>query len=397
MLTASEFRELVHTPTNALMAEAAAVRDRSFGARTTFSPKVFVPLTMLCRDRCGYCTFAKAPARIESPYLTPDEVLAIARRGAAMGCHEVLFTLGEAPEARYTQAAEWLADHGYADTVDYLVAMTQLVVEDTGLLPHANPGALDEAQLLRLRRWSPSQGMMLESLADRLHDAGGPHHRAPDKTAARRVATLDAAGRARVPYTTGILVGIGETREERIDALVAIANSHVEHGHVQEVIVQNFLPKPGTAMRAAPPCDRDEYLWSIAAARMILPADVHLQAPPNLSDAAELAALLAAGVDDWGGVSPVTIDHVNPERPWPALETLREATEAAGHVLAPRLTVHPEYLRAASEWIDPELAFSVLVRSDGEGLARDDHWASGGDDPPPPVLDLVVGAGPGAV
>ena len=212
MLQASEFGELVDRSAAELMPAAAAIRDQRFGARVTFSPKVFVPLTMLCRDRCGYCTFAKAPARIESPYLTPDEVLAIARRGAAMGCHEVLFTLGEAPEERYTQAAAWLAEHGYADTVDYLVAMAQLVVEETGLLPHANPGALDEAQLRRLRRWSPSQGMMLESLADRLHEPGGPHHRAPDKTAARRLATLDAAGRAQVPYTTGILVGIGETR-----------------------------------------------------------------------------------------------------------------------------------------------------------------------------------------
>jgi FO synthase len=387
MSKVSDLRELVDRSAAELMPEAAAVRDRRFGARVTFSPKVFVPLTMLCRDRCGYCTFAKAPARIESPYLTPDEVLAIARRGAAMGCHEVLFTLGEAPEARYPQAAEWLAEHGYADTVDYLVAMARLVVEETGLLPHANPGALDEDQLRRLRRWAPSQGMMLESLADRLHEPGGAHHRAPDKTAARRLATLDAAGRAQVPYTTGILVGIGETRAERVDALIAIADSHREHGHVQEVIVQNFLPKPGTAMRDEPPCDREEYLWSIAAARLILPDDIHLQAPPNLSDVDELAPMLAAGIDDWGGVSPVTIDHVNPERPWPALETLRAATESAGHVLAPRLTVHPEFVRDPQRWIDPDLAFSVLVRSDGEGLARDDHWASGGDDPPPPIVD----------
>src|SRR4051794_18668577 len=397
MLTAAGFRELLDTPLSELMAVAAARRDARFGRRVTFSPKVFVPLTMLCRDRCGYCTFAKPPARLDAPYLTPDHVLELATRGAALGCFEALFTLGEAPEARYPQAAEWLQAHGYPSTVEYLAAVAKRVLDETGLLPHANAGALSEDELRLLRAVSPSQGMMIETLAGRLGEPGGPHYGAPDKTPERRLATLHAAGRARVPFTTGILVGIGETRAERIDALVAIANAHIEHGHVQEVIVQNFLPKPGTAMRAAPPCDRDEYLWSIAAARMILPADVHLQAPPNLSDAAELAALLAAGVDDWGGVSPVTIDHVNPERPWPALETLREATEAAGHVLAPRLTVHPEYVRAASEWIDPELAFSVLVRSDGEGLARDDHWASGGDDPPPPVLDLVVGAGPGAV
>ncbi len=397
MLTASEFRELITTPTDVIMAGAATIRDAAFGDRVTFSPKVFIPLTMLCRDRCGYCTFAKAPARITSPYLTPDEVLSIARSGAAMGCHEALFTLGEAPEARYPQASGWLAERGYADTVAYLVAMAELVVTETGLLPHANPGALDEDQLRALRRWSPSQGMMLETLADRLSEPGGPHHRAPDKTAARRLATLDAAGRAHVPYTTGILVGIGETRAERIDALVAIANSHLAHGHVQEVIVQNFLPKPATTMRNAPPCDRDEFLWTIAAARTVLPASVHLQAPPNLSDVGELAELLRAGIDDWGGVSPVTIDHVNPERPWPALEVLRTATEGAGHVLAPRLTIYPEYVRNPSEWIDADLAFSVLVRSDGEGLARDDHWAAGADEPPPLLISTAIAPVSGAV
>src|SRR5690242_3141149 len=356
--------DLLEAPLTELMAAAAAVRDAQFGTRVTYSPKVFVPLTMLCRDRCGYCTFAKAPARVAAPYLTADDVLAITRRGAELGCSEALFTLGEAPEARYPQAAEWLRAHGYESTVDYLAAVAKRVIDETGLLPHANAGALSEAELLRLRAVSPSQGMMIETLADRLHEPGGAHFGAPDKTAARRLATLHAAGRARVPFTTGILVGIGETRAERIDALVAIANAHLEHGHVQEVIVQNFLPKPGTAMRDAPPCDRDEYLWSIAAARVILPADVHLQAPPNLSDVDELAALLAAGIDDWGGVSPVTIDHVNPERPWPALDTLRTATESAGRVLAPRLTVHPEYVRNPEEWIDPDLRFSVLVRSD---------------------------------
>ncbi len=386
MLTASELFELVDAPLPELMARAARVRDEQFGHRVTFSPKVFIPLTMLCRDRCGYCTFAKPPARLDTPYLEPEAVLDIARRGAAMGCHEALFTLGEAPEARYPQAAAWLEARGYANTVDYLVAMCRLVVEETGLLPHANPGALDEAQLRALRRWSPSQGMMIETLADRLCEPGGPHHGAPDKTAARRLATLDAAGSAKVPYTTGILVGIGETRAERLEALVAIASAHAAHGHVQEVIVQNFLPKPGTKMHDEPPCPRDEFLWSIAAARIVLPPSVHLQAPPNLSAPDELATLLAAGIDDWGGVSPVTIDHVNPERPWPALDALRDATEAAGHVLAPRLTIYPEFVVRPDEWIDADLRFTVLVRSDSEGLARDDHWASGGDEAPPQLI-----------
>src|SRR5262249_53354070 len=243
-----------------------------FGRRVTFSPKVFVPLTMLCRDRCGYCTFAKPPARLDAAFLEGDAVVELATRGAALGCFEALFTLGEAPEDRYPQAATWLGERGYASTVDYLAAIAGRVMRETGMLPHANAGALSEEDLLRLRAVSPSQGMMIETLAARLGEPGGPHYGAPDKTPERRLATLHAAGRARVPFTTGILVGIGETRAERIDALVAIANAHLEHGHVQEVIVQNFLPKLGTAMHRAPACPPDEVLWSIAAARLILPA-----------------------------------------------------------------------------------------------------------------------------
>src|SRR5436190_4948827 len=377
-------RDLLETPLPELMAAAAAARDAQFGTRVTFSPKVFIPLTMLCRDRCGYCTFAKAPARVAAPYMTTDEVLAIARRGAAAGCHEVLFTLGEAPEARYPAARAWLTENGYESTVDYLVAMCALVVEETGLLPHANAGALTRAELESLRSVSPSQGMMIETLAARLGEPGGPHHGAPDKTPERRLATLEAAGKARIPFTTGVLVGIGETREERIDALLAIAAAHARHGHVQEVIVQNFLPKPGTAMHRAEACPTDEFSWSIAVARLLLPDDVHLQAPPNLSD--DLSPLLAAGIDDWGGVSPVTIDHVNPERPWPALDRLRDATEAAGHVLAPRLTIYPEYVQRPEMWIDPALRTAVLVASDSEGLARDTVWSPGRDDLEPPAL-----------
>src|SRR5689334_19849405 len=291
-------QELLETPLTELMAAAAAARDEQFGTRVTFSPKVFVPLTMLCRDRCGYCTFAKAPARVASPYLTPDDVLAIARRGADLGCWEALFTLGEAPEARYPAAADWLAERGYRSTVDYLVDAAGRVLEETGLLPHANAGALSQTELERLRAVSPSQGMMIEMLAARLGEPGGPHYGAPDKTPERRLATLDAAGEARVPFTTGILVGIGETREERLDALVAIAASHARHGHVQEVIVQNFLPKPGTVMHRAAPCPPDELLWTVAAARLVLGPGMHVQAPPNLSSPEALAALIAAGIDD---------------------------------------------------------------------------------------------------
>jgi FO synthase len=384
VLSTADFRELVDAPLAELTATAAAIRNRQFGSRITFSPKVFVPLTMLCRDRCGYCTFAKPPARLDAPYLTEKHVLELAARGAALGCFEALFTLGEAPEARYPQAAEWLQANGYASTVDYLARVAGRVLAETGLLPHANAGALSKDELTQLRAVSPSQGMMIESLAARLHEQGGPHYGAPDKTPERRLATLHAAGRAKVPFTTGILVGIGENRAERIDALVAIANAHLEHGHVQEVIVQNFLPKLGTAMHKAEPCPADEFLWAIAAARIILPPDIHLQAPPNLSD--ELAPLLAAGIDDWGGVSPLTIDHVNPERPWPALDRLREQTEANGFALAPRLTIYPEFAQRPDEWLHPDVRTAVLVAQDMDALARDTAWSPGRDDLEPPTL-----------
>jgi 7,8-didemethyl-8-hydroxy-5-deazariboflavin synthase CofH subunit/7,8-didemethyl-8-hydroxy-5-deazariboflavin synthase CofG subunit len=366
---------------DALLAEAAAVRDRHHGTRVTYSPKVFIPLTHLCRDRCGYCTFAQPPARLVAPYLSPDEVLAIARAGEAVGCHEALFTLGERPELRYPAAAEWLAGHGYDSTVDYLAAMCELVLNETGLLPHANAGALSADELARLRPVAPSQGMMIESLRPDL-DA---HRGAPDKAPERRLATLEAAGEQAIAFTTGILVGFGETRADRVEALEAIAASHLRHGHVQEVIVQNFLPKPGTAMHQAPPCPTEEFLWTVAAARLLLPPEIHLQAPPNLSD--DFGRLLDAGIDDWGGVSPVTPDHVNPERPWPALDRLRDATEARGHVLAPRLTIYPEFALAPGRWLDEALRFPVLDRSDAEGLGRDDMvWYSGGDGAPPTIL-----------
>ncbi|HEY3942291.1 MAG TPA: 5-amino-6-(D-ribitylamino)uracil--L-tyrosine 4-hydroxyphenyl transferase CofH [Acidimicrobiales bacterium] len=377
--------DLAEVPLGTLLAAARELRDRAHGTRVTYSPKVFIPLTMLCRDRCGYCTFAKAPARLPSPYLSIDEVLEIARRGRAAGCHEALFTLGERPELRYPTARRWLDEHGYESTVAYLAAACAAVIEETGLLPHANAGALFAQELSHLRTVTASQGMMLETLAE-----VRAHRRAPDKVAERRLATLEAAGSAAIPFTTGILVGIGEDRADRLRALVAIADAHRRHGHVQEVIVQNFLPKPGTAMAGDPPCPTDEHLWSIAAARLVLPADIHVQAPPNLAD--DLAPLLAAGIDDWGGVSPVTVDHVNPERAWPALDVLRAATERAGHSLAPRLTVYPRFALAPERWIDPAVRFAVLDVSDAEGLGRDAPWCSGGEEPPPEVVRLAPAA-----
>ncbi len=352
-----------------LLARAAAIRDAAFGTRITYSPKVFIPLTQLCRDRCGYCTFAHAPSRLPAPYLSPEQVLVVASAGASVGCHEALFTLGERPELRYPEARAWLAEHGYASTVEYLAAMCRLVLERTGLLPHANAGALSADELATLRPVSASQGMMIESLRPEL----AAHRGAPDKTPERRLATLEAAGRLAIPFTTGILVGIGETRADRVTALEAIAAAHERHGHVQEVIVQNFLPKPGTAMRNAPPAPTSDHLEAIALARTILPPSVHVQAPPNLAD--DPGVLLTAGIDDWGGVSPVTADHVNPERPWPALDRLREVTEAAGHTLAPRLPIYPEYAADAERWLDPALRFPVLDRSDATRLGRDDPGA----------------------
>ena len=386
--------DLLGAPLPDLLAEASTVRDRAHGHRITYSPKVFIPLTRLCRDRCGYCTFATAPVRVPSPYLSPDEVLAIAAAGAAAGCHEALFTLGEAPEDRYPAARAWLENHGHSTTVDYLASVCALVLSETGLLPHANAGALSTEDLARLRTVSASQGMMIESLNPDLDC----HRGAPDKEPARRLVTLEAAGVLGIPFTTGILVGIGESRADRLEALEAIAASHLRHGHIQEVIVQNFVPKPGTAMWAAPACPVDEELWTLAVARLLLPPDVCLQAPPNLSG--DFGRLLDAGIDDWGGVSPVTPDHVNPERPWPEIERLAAVTEARGFELAPRLTIYPPFVLAPGRWLDAALHTPVLLRSDAEGLGRDrPHWHAGGTIEPVRLLPgtPVAGSAVGAV
>ena len=367
--------DLTTAPLGELLERARAVRGHR---PVTYSPKVFIPLTKLCRDVCGYCTFARPPRKGERAYLTDEEVLSIARAGAAAGCHEALFTLGDKPELRYRVAREELAARGCDTTVMLLARMARLVLDETGLLPHLNPGVLTAEDVRALRPVSVSMGLMLETASSRLGERGMPHFGSPDKDPAVRLATIAAAGEAAVPFTSGILIGIGETRAERIDALLELRALGERHGHLQEVIVQNFRAKPGTRMAGHPEPDLDDLLWTIAAARIVLGPDWNLQCPPNLSDA-HFGRLLDAGINDWGGVSPVTPDHVNPERPWPAIEALRAATEARGLALAPRLALYPEFVGDLERWVDPALAPAVLERSDGSGLARDDRWAAGGD------------------
>ena len=366
--------ELLQRPLEDLCAEARALRDEGHGRLVTYSPKVFIPLTKLCRDVCHYCTFARPPRRGERAYLTIEEVLEIARAGAAAGCREALFTLGDKPELRYRAARDELAALGCETTLEYLRRAAAAVLEETGLLPHLNPGVLAPDEARALRPVSASMGLMLETTSTRLSERGGPHFGSPDKVPALRLATLEAAGAERVPFTTGILIGIGETRAERLEALHAIRDVAARHGHVQEVIVQNFRAKPGTRMAAAPEPLLEELLWTIAAARIVLGGRAHVQAPPNLSYD-DFPRLLDAGIDDWGGVSPVTIDHVNPEAPWPGVERLRVATESRDLELAPRLPVYPEWI--SGRWLDPVVMPAVLRASDALGLAREDRWSPG--------------------
>jgi FO synthase len=368
--------ELLARPLDELCAEARALRAEGHGRLVTYSPKVFIPLTKLCRDVCHYCTFARPPRRGERAYLSIDEVLDIARAGAAVGCREALFTLGDKPELRYRVAREELQSLGCATTLEYLARAAEAVLVETGLLPHLNPGVMTSHDVHELRRVSASMGLMLETTSPRLSERGRPHFGSPDKLPARRLETIAAAGEERVPFTTGVLIGIGESRAERIDALLAIRELAKRYGHVQEVIVQNFRAKPGTRMAGAAEPQLEELLWTIAVARILLGPDAHLQAPPNLSYD-DFPRLLDAGIDDWGGVSPVTIDHVNPEAPWPELDCLRLATERRGLELAPRLPVYPEWI--AADWIDSGVMPSVLRASDSLGLAREDSWSPGED------------------
>jgi FO synthase len=364
-----------------LMASAARVRDAGLQAlgrpgTVTYSRKVFIPLTRLCRDRCHYCTFATAPHKLAAPYLSLDEVLDIARQGAALGCKEALFTLGDNPEDRWPQAQEWLDAAGYDSTLAYVRAAAIAVLEETGLLPHLNPGVMSWPDLQRLKPVAPSMGLMLETSSRRLHETpGAVHYGSPDKDPAVRLRTIEDAGRSAIPFTTGVLVGIGETREELAESLFDLRASARRYGHIQEVIIQNFRAKPDTAARDRDDADREEHLAAIAVARLVLGPAVRIQAPPNLVDPRDVAALLAAGIDDLGGVSPLTPDHVNPERPWPQLDDLAAWTRDAGFTLTERLAAHPRYLD--EPWLDPRLVPHVSALADARGLARTDVLASG--------------------
>jgi len=363
-----------------LLGAASAVRDAGLASAgrsgtVTYSRKVFVDVTRLCRDRCHYCTFVQTPAQLagqgKAPFLTADEVLRIARHGASLGCKEVLFTLGDRPEERWPEAAAWLEEAGYPSTLGYVRALAVQVLEKTGLLPHVNPGVMSWQELSRLKPVSPSMGMMLETSSRRLFETPGlAHHGSPDKDPAVRLRTIEDAGRLSVPFTTGILVGIGETYAERVQSLFDLRRLARQYGHVQEVIVQNFRAKPRTAMRDAPDAEPDDYLATVALARLLLGPTMRIQVPPNLSAPEQLPRLLAAGADDWGGVSPLTPDHVNPERPWPQLDDLARRSADAGFLLTERLTVHPEFVRAGEPWIDPRVAGHVAALADrSTGLA----------------------------
>ncbi|CAB3736178.1 5-amino-6-(D-ribitylamino)uracil--L-tyrosine 4-hydroxyphenyl transferase CofH [Paraburkholderia rhynchosiae] len=371
-----------------LLAAATEIRDRGARNVVTYSRKIFLPVTRLCRDVCHYCTFSRQSPSVHTAYLTLTEMLETARTGARMGCKEALITLGEKPELRYPAAREALDKLGFETTIDYVVHVAEAVFKETGLLPHVNAGCLSDEEVSKLRRVSPSMGIMLESAAERLCQPGMPHFGSPDKLPAARLATLEAAGRQNVPMTSGILVGIGETRRERVEALLALREIHGRYENLQEVIVQNFRAKPGTLMANAAEPSLDELTWTIAVARIIFGPDMGIQAPPNLSPGA-LGALLESGISDWGGVSPLTRDFVNPEAPWPHLDELTRETRANGKHLQERLTIYPRYALGNARWVDDGLRTTVLRTIDSEGFARIDPWVAGGQ-LPPPTADLAL-------
>ncbi|MFG0754699.1 5-amino-6-(D-ribitylamino)uracil--L-tyrosine 4-hydroxyphenyl transferase CofH [Pseudomonas sp. TYF_14] len=371
-----------------LLAAASEIRDRGDRNIVTYSRKVFLPLTRLCRDVCHYCSFSRQSPSVETAYLTLEQVLETARAGVQMGCKEALITLGEKPELRYRAARQALDAMGFETTIDYVVHIAAAVFRETGLLPHVNAGCLTEAEVAKLRAVSPSMGIMLESTSERLCQRGGPHFGSPDKLPAPRLATLEAAGRLQVPMTSGILIGIGETRRERVEALLALRDIHERHGNLQEVIVQNFRSKCGTPMAKAPEPSLDELRWSIAIARILFGPEMGIQAPPNLSSEG-FGILIGAGVSDWGGVSPLTPDFINPEAPWPHLDKLEHETKAAGKHLQERLTIYPRYAVANTDWVDPGLRSAVLRGIDTEGYPRTDDWVAG-DVQPPPAADLSL-------
>ena len=353
----------------ALCHAASQLRDAGRGKTVTFSPKVFIPLTRLCRDFCGYCTFRQAPDETDQLYMSPEQVLEVARAGQRMGCTEALLTLGERPEQRYAEAAAWLARSGYSTTHEYLRDICELVLEETSLLPHSNPGTMSRREMEQLKETNPSMGMMLESTSERLHQAGGPHEFAPSKRPSVRVKTLENAGKLRIPFTTGILIGIGETRTERIDSLLAIREMHRRYGHVQEVIVQNFRAKVNTAMKDHLDPSTEDLLWTVAASRLIMGPEANIQVPPNLSYD-NYQVCLQAGINDWGGISPVTIDYVNPEAPWPPIVDLQRRTAELGFELRPRLAVYPEFTGAGSGYLSQRVSEKVAALADDEGYVK---------------------------
>jgi len=370
------------TDTVALAAEAKALCDSTHGNIITYSKKVFIPLTHLCRDVCHYCTFARTPKRIDQAYMSIEQVLELCHQGAAEGCQEALFTLGEKPELRYKAAREALAELGFESTIDYVIEVAGAVLRETGLIPHINAGNMTAEEISRLRQVSASMGIMLESASSRLCEKGMPHYGSPDKDPATRLDTIELAGQASVPFTSGILIGIGETRLERIESFLALRSAHEKHGHLQEVIVQNFRAKENTKMAQSPEPDLNELVWTLAVARLVFGAEMNIQAPPNLSPGV-LPQLVNAGINDWGGVSPLTPDHVNPEAPWPHLENLARETEAAGKFLDQRLTIYPQYVRDADKWLDEKLKFPILKQSDSCGFAKRDNWTPGAEEPIP--------------
>ena len=379
MITHAEARDLIETPLDRLddlLARAADVRDRGRGHIVTFSKKVFVPLTTLCRDYCGYCTFRRDPGEPGAHTMSPDEVVALAQAGARLGAKEALFSLGDKPEAAFPEHRAFLRRHGHRTTLGYLRAMCELTLRESSLLPHANPGVMGERDLARLREVNVSMGLMLETVAERLSGPGFAHDCAPDKVPARRLRTIALAGKLAIPFTTGILIGIGETPAERVDALAAIRDLHERYGHVQEVIVQNFRAKPRIPMRDAPEPSFADLARTVAVARLLLGPDMNVQAPPNLSSR-EYPDLLAAGLNDWGGISPLTLDHINPEKPWPQIARLRDDTAKAGFTLRERLAIYPEYAQRP-EFLDETLRPRVAALVDATGLVKESHeyWRS---------------------
>jgi FO synthase len=372
------------TDTAALASEARALCDSAHGNIITYSKKVFIPLTHLCRDVCHYCTFARTPKRIDQAYMSVEQVLELCHRGAEEGCQEALFTLGEKPELRYKAAREALAELGFESTIDYVIEVAGAVLKETGLIPHINAGNMTRVEIDKLRQVSASMGIMLESASSRLCEKGMPHYGSPDKDPVTRLETIELAGQAGVPFTSGILIGIGETRLERIESFLALRATHEKHGHLQEVIVQNFRAKENTKMAQAPEPDLHELVWTLAVARLVFGAQMNIQAPPNLSPGV-LPQLVNAGINDWGGVSPLTPDHVNPEAPWPHLDNLARETAAAGKFLDQRLTIYPEFACNPDKWLDDQLKFPVLKQSDSGGFAKRDNWTPGATEPIPPL------------